>query len=488
MLSSNTTDGLRDALAAADFTADATFALLGAEAHRALGRNQVVPALRATTDGSALATLVRLFTLQVDVPRAEVDRALPGLVGPLVEGRLLVTDGSLVRARVDVRPYGDEDHDWWIVCDATPGLGRPAGPMDPEHVLGISEASSSLAQLVVRDEVGSALDLGTGCGVQALHLAQHARRVVATDVNPRALAMARLTAELNGVEVEVRDGSLYEPVAEQRFDLIATNPPFVVSPPEGDRLVYRETSLPLDDVVRQVVTGAADHLNPGGRCHVLGAWAHLSGRSWSDRLAEWIAPTGLDAWVVQREVLDLSTYTEMWLADMGSTSGAEHTRRYDRWLSWFAEQGIEAMGFGWINLRRAGRDAPDVHLEDWVGPLAGPASGAIAARERAVDALAADDPLDQRWQQADGLVQDTHGSAGADHPEAIVLRLTQGLCRSRRVDTVEAALVGACDGDLTGGQILDAVGQLLGRPDLRADHAAALRDLVLEGFLRPATP
>jgi hypothetical protein len=359
----------------------------------------VAPALRATSDGSPLATLVRLFTLQVDVPRADVDRALPGLVEPLVAGRLLVTDGSLVRALVDVRPYGDEEHDWWVVCDATPGLGRPAGPMDPQHVLGISEASSSLAQLVVRNEVGSALDLGTGCGVQALHLTQ----------NPRALAMARLTAALNGVEVQVRDGSLYEPVADQSFDLIATNPPFVVSPPEGDRLVYRETGLPLDDVVRQVVSGAGKHLNPGGRCHVLGAWAHLAGQPWDDRLAGWIDGTGLDAWVVQREVLDLPTYTEMWLADMGSTAGPEHTRRYDRWLSWFAEQGVEAMGFGWINLRRAGREVPDVRLEDSVVPLAGPVSGSIAAHERAVDALTDRDPLETRWQQADGLVQDTHG-------------------------------------------------------------------------------
>ena len=66
--------------------------------------------------------------------------------------------------------------------------------MDSEYVLGISEASSSLAQLTIREPAGRALDLGTGCGVQALHLAQHAGQVVATDVNPRALAMARLTA------------------------------------------------------------------------------------------------------------------------------------------------------------------------------------------------------------------------------------------------------------------------------------------------------
>ena len=86
-------------------------------------------------------------------------------------------------------------------------------------MLGISAASTSLAQLTIREPVGSALDLGTGCGVQALHLAGHADRVVATDVNRRALEIARFNAELNELApVEVRDGSYFEPVAGERFD------------------------------------------------------------------------------------------------------------------------------------------------------------------------------------------------------------------------------------------------------------------------------
>ncbi len=482
MLDDATAGRLRDALEAADFTADAVYAVLGDEAHRALTRNQVAPALRATRGGSPLETLVRLFSLQAGVPRREVDAALPGLVGGLAAGGLLAVDGDAVRAAVDVRPYGDETHDWWVVCDLTPGLDAPLAPMDPEHVLGISEASSSLAGLVVREPVGRALDLGTGCGVQGLHLAQHADRVVATDVNPRALAMADLTSRLNEVPFEVRAGSLYEPVVRERFDLIATNPPFVVSPPEGDRLVYRETGLPGDEVVRRVVTGAADHLAPGGRCQVLAAWLHTADETWDERLAGWVSGTGLDAWIVQREVLDLSAYTEMWLADMGVAPGPEHVARYDRWLSWFADQRIEAMGFGWITLRRADREVPDVRIETFAGEVVGPVATSVAEQHRAVDALATD-ALDVRWRRSADVVQDTHGAPGADDPEAIVLRRTEGLVRAVQVDTVEAALVGACDGDLTAGAILDAVGSLLDRPGLRADYADRVRALVADGFL-----
>ena len=137
-----------------------------------------------------------------------------------------------MRARVDVRPYATEDLDLWVTSDLTPGLdGRP-NRVAPDHVLGISSAATSLAQLTVRDQVGRALDLGTGCGVQSLHLAAHARRVVATDVNAARAAAdpVQRRAQRGGDRIEVREGSFFEPVAGERFDLVATNPPFVISP------------------------------------------------------------------------------------------------------------------------------------------------------------------------------------------------------------------------------------------------------------------
>ena len=348
---------LRAALTRADFTVDAVFALLGEDAHRALGRNQTVPARRATSGSGDLATLVRLFALQVPVDRGRADAALPGLVEPLVAAGMLEASGGEVRALVDIRPYGDEAHDWWIVCDPTPGLDGRQAPMNSEYVLGISEASSSLAQLTIREPAGRALDLGTGCGVQALHLAQHAGHVVATDVNPRALAMARLTAQLNGLDIDVRDGSLFDPVAGETFDLIATNPPFVISPPGSEVLVYRDSGMPGDSVVRHLVENAASHLNDGGWCQILANWAHRGDTAWQDGLEEWFAGQPLDAWVVQRELVDPSEYVEMWLADAGLASASDYVRRYDAWLDWFAEVGIEAVGFGWLSMRKTAADA-----------------------------------------------------------------------------------------------------------------------------------
>lgn len=287
--------GLQAALDAAGYTYDGVAGLLGPTAHGALSRNETTPGMRATRGGSPLATLARLWPLQASVDLEAAERALPGLVDPLCVAGILERSIGSVRARADVRPYADEDRDWWVVSDLTPGLDAAANRVPPDHVLGISAASTSLAQLTVRRTASRALDLGTGCGVQALHLADHVDTVVATDVNPRALAMTRLTAALNEVTVDVRSGSLFEPVRRERFDLVVTNPPFVVSPGTGELLTYRDSGLPGDEVVRRVVTGASRHLAPGGVAQVLANWAHVEGQPWQERVAGWLADAGTDA-------------------------------------------------------------------------------------------------------------------------------------------------------------------------------------------------
>jgi methylase of polypeptide subunit release factors len=478
----------RTALVDAGWTVDTVHRMLGDAAYRALERGRTVPAMRATDDGSALSTLTRLWTLQAPVAIDAAERALPGLVDRLCIAGVLQRSVSEVAAVVDVRPYADEEHDWWVVADLTPGLDGRNRRMRSDHVLGVSSAATSLAQLVVRQPVGSALDLGTGSGVQALHLSTHASRVVGTDVNRRALALARLTTALNEVAVDLREGSLLEPVAGERFDLIATNPPFVISPGTGERLVYRDSGLPGDAVVEQIVRGAPRHLAPGGRCQVLANWAHTSTEPWTERVTSWLAGSGCDAWVLQREVSDLPTYVEMWLADAGITDTDEHARRYETWLSWFADQGIEAVGFGWLSLQRTDREDPVVRCEDWPYEVTQPLGPSVADWFRSTDALASLDDralLATRLRRPGHVIQEQFGQPGAADPEHLVLRVGTGVRRAERVSTDEAALVGACDGDLSLGQILGAIADLRGsRPDaLVAQLLPRVRGLVTDGFL-----
>lgn len=484
-------DPLRDALLAAGFTYDGVLEVLGPRAHEALLRNETTPARLATGGGSPVETLVRLFLLQVAVPAGDAERALPGLVDRMTTAGMLDRSVAEVAARLDCRPYATDDDELWVVSDLTPGLDGAPVRVGADHVLGISSASTSLAQLTLRHRVGSALDLGTGCGVQALHLAQHAGRVVATDVNQRALQVARFNAALNEVDdvVEVRDGSFFEPVRGERFDLVATNPPFVISPATREPLVYRDSGLPGDQVVEHVVRRGPAHLADGGWLQVLANWVIQRDRPWDERLGEWLGDgeaAECDALVVQREVLDPAAYVELWLKDEGRHGTPEYAQRYDTWLSWFDDQGIEAVGFGWINLHRVGAADPVRELLEWPYEVEQPVAPAIGSWGSAVRAARAVD-LDSRL-VADALVQETSGPVGAADPATIVVRQQRGLRRALQADTVLAAVVGACDGDLTVGQILDAVAHLLDLDPARTrdDQLPRLRELVAEGYLQVA--
>ncbi len=474
---------LRAALVEADFTYDAVTEVLGVEAHEALMRNETTPGLRRTTGGSRIETLIRLFLLQTRVALADAATALPQLVDRLAAEGFIDQSVGEVAARLDCRPYATADDEFWVVSDLTPGLDGGLQRVASDHVLGISGASTSLAQLTIRSPVGTALDLGTGCGVQALHLASHSSRVLATDINQRALRMARFNAELNEVadRIEVRHGSFFEPVAGQRYDLIATNPPFVISPATGEPLVYRDSGLPGDRVVEDIVRAAPDHLTEGGWCQILANWVIGAGQPWDERLADWLRDD-CDALVVQREVVDPAAYVELWLKDAGLHGAPDYLERYDTWLSWFEDQRIEAVGFGWINLRR---DAPadrTTSLIDWPYDVEQPIADAIRDWGEAVRAEVG---LGSRLVARADLVQETLGPVGAEDPATIVLRQQRGFRRAHQADTVVAALVGACDGELTLGQILDAVAELLGLDveETRATYLPQVRDLVASGFL-----
>lgn len=468
-------------------------AALGPRAQAALSRSETTPGLRATRGGTPLETLTRLWLLQSPASSAAAEVALPGLVDELCVEGILERSGDEVAARVEVRPYDVDEGSFWIASDLTPGLDGASHRIDPDHVLGVSPATTSLARLTVRTPAARGLDLGTGCGVQSLHLATHIDHLVATDVNPRALWFTRINAGLNAIStgaapdrLDVREGSLFEPVRGEAFDLIVTNPPFVISPATDRRLVYRDSGLPGDAVVEHIVRTAPGHLSQGGTCQVLANWTILRDQPWDERVAGWLEG-GCDAWVVQREVLDLPSYVELWLKDAGLHGAPDYHPRYDTWLAWFEETGAEGVGFGWINLRRTDAD-PALRLEDWPWEVTQPLGQEVADHFDRVALLRRTDDdvlLGSRLVARPDVQQETFGAPGAADPDRIVLRQQSGMRRARQVDTAEAALIGACDGELATEPILDAVAVLLDLDPASAREEALplLRELVADGFL-----
>ncbi|MFX1597683.1 MAG: HemK2/MTQ2 family protein methyltransferase [Promethearchaeota archaeon] len=79
------------------------------------------------------------------------------------------------------------------------------------------------------------LDLGTGIGIQAIFAAEKAKRIIATDINPYAVKCARINVNLNNLEhkIEIRKGDMFEPVKNEKFDVILFNPPYITRRPKS---------------------------------------------------------------------------------------------------------------------------------------------------------------------------------------------------------------------------------------------------------------
>ncbi|MEV3920910.1 class I SAM-dependent methyltransferase [Actinomadura coerulea] len=471
---------VRELLLGAGYTVAGVRESLGPVAGGALARDEIVPALRATAGGSPVEVLTRLFWLQVPVPE---DAAA---ASELVAAGLAEVSGGQVRPLLRVEPLEAVDgdgHAGYAVSDlkVRPGDGRVQAD---DHVVGTGGASGNLAQLVVHRPVDNVLDLGTGCGVQAVHVAGRSpgARITATDVNPRALELAGMSFALSGVEgAELLRGSLLEPVEGRRFDLIVSNPPFVVAPPGDRRFTYRESGMAGDDFCRGLVQSASRYLNDGGYCQLLANWLHVDGVPWEERVGAWV--DGCDAWIVQRDVQDPAEYAELWLRDSCEAGTPEYRARYEAWLDEFERRDATGIGFGWITLRRS--ESPAVRIEELRHAVEQPV-GAYA--HEVLDGLAKAEEFSTACGRplaaVSGLVQEQIGRPGAEDPERIVLRQTDRLRRAAGVGTVEAALAGVCDGTLPLDPLLDAIAQLTGMDpgEVRAHAAAVLPELIADGF------
>jgi methylase of polypeptide subunit release factors len=482
-------DRLQDTLRSAGFDADGVVAALGDQAHAALSRGEPEPARRVTRGGSPLDTLIRMFLVGDAAPRSKAIQAL-GDVDEAVAAGLLRVDGDDTYAALDLRPYGDAEGSWWVLADLD--SEQRGGPLGADHVLGIGHASLSLARATVRRKVGSVLDLGTGCGIQALHAARHADHVTATDLSERALALAQATFRLNGLSVETLRGPWFEPVAGRKFDQVVCNPPFVVGPPRVD-FTYRDSGLAGDDASALVVRGMRDVLADGGVGQLLASWLHRRGEDWSERVADWLPDDGVDAWFVQRDIAEPALYVGTWLRDTGvDPRSAEGSVKASAWLDWFDANDVVGIGFGFVTLRATDSDT-EIACEDlrhaFDDPL-GPESGAWLDRVAWLRANA--DPkrlLSARLIVPPTVVLEQVSSPGAEGWSELVRRLhrTDGPGWQQETDELVTALLAGCQGHLTLAELLTLLGVA---NDLSADEVVAAAvpvvvDLIQHGMVLP---
>jgi methylase of polypeptide subunit release factors len=409
-------------------------------------------------DDSPLATTIRLLLLQLPQDEAAVARALGrdaadallalGLAtqdGPRLvpRGRIVHAEGLLLSS--DGFSQGDDDPPGWV-ANYTP-------------------TGSWLAALTPRHKVERALDLGTGNGAQALLAARHSEHVIATDVNERALGFTAINAALNGLaNVETRNGSLFEPVGGDRFDLITCNAPYVVSP--ETKWQYRDAGFHADHLSATLVRETPEHLNEGGFAAMLVSWIARGEDDADDRVFEWVDGNGCDAWIISFGGSDPLDHAAGW-NDHLATDGEAYGNVLDEWVAWFEENGIGWISEGGVILRRRAGTRNLIRLD----------SADEDDLEYAADQVErVFDGLELLAEDEEALLDEAPALAAAANVERTYVELDEGTHPELELDPEMADAAALLDGTHTVREVLDATSR-------RRETLETIRELLLYGFL-----
>jgi len=309
-------------------------------------REDVVVAERRLSE-SPLETAIRLLYLELPVAEKKAVKALgSGGVDALLATGLVHRSGTELVPAARIVPVDE-------TLLASDGFTRDADD-PPDYVATYTPTARTCDLLTPRRRATRALDVGTGSGIHALLAARHTKHVVATDVNPRALAYTALNAAMNELDnIECRNGSFFEPADGERFDLITCNAPYVVSP--ETKWAYRDSALRGDDLTAHLVGEAASHLADRGFATLLGSWLIVDEDAPEERPSQWVKRTGCDAWILTSVESDPLEHAASWNSSFfAETSG--YAEALERWTRYIGELGARGVGEGAILLhRRAGK-------------------------------------------------------------------------------------------------------------------------------------
>jgi len=475
---------LGQALLAAAYSDKSLADIFGAVEMRGRGGRNLPRLLYLTRQIAPLNTLVRLFLLGVGVSVEDAKSAFaPMPVEEWLDAGFVETIGDEVRALVRIFPFDG----LLLVMDPPELLEQGTGP---DFVSGLTNSTAALMCCTIRKPSRSTLDLGTGCGVLAFLAARHSERVLATDLNPRALCMARLNARLNGLPgIEFALGSGFEPVGERKFDLIVSNPPFILGP--GKRYTFRDSGMELDGLCRKLVAEAPQHLEEGGFFQCELEWPVPRGEDWKERLSGWLRDTGCDALVLRTATSTWQEHTEEMVVDTDVSDPEIQAQLFGASADYLEERGIESVGQGFITMRRRTQGAPNwIQIEETKTEKMEPFSDAVLQvfeAHDALDALPAEGLLETRVRLAPGLLFETGREWSGTGWSPLIFRLRQpkGLCLQAGLDSAMAGLIQRCDGTATLRQILGAMATGL-KVEFQAivpGALAMLRGMLERGFL-----
>ncbi|MDE0866602.1 MAG: methyltransferase [Rubripirellula sp.] len=464
------------------------------------GAANVSASLCASKGNAPLQTLLRLFLLHTQVEVAVMKRVIdPMELTHWVRMGLVRIEQGLVRPLISIAPYSQlllvydyHDPNRWDHDDL--GLGRSGHddierighPESEDFVMGLSPSTVRLANATIRRDNVSTLDLGSGSGIQSLLAARHSQSVTGIDCNPRAISIARFNAHFNQINgLDFQQSDMLRPLTSQRYDLIVSNPPFVIQP--EFRSFYRDNGRNADSFCRNLIQNTPSLLQDQGIFQMVFDWAHVKGQDWQQRLAEWCEGSGCDAWVMRWDTKDVAEYTRYW--NRGWKQQPAFADVYEHWMGWYAEHGIEAISSGMLTMRRECSRATWFRADDAPANFTAPigedvlqlfeSSGWLqASDQQLLDTCFKLHPavcLDQRLQHA----------GGSWIIESASLRRRAGLPYQGEVDALTASLLPQCNGKQKFADLLNALASRNRKTfaEITPVYLGVLRRLLRRGFL-----
>jgi predicted RNA methylase len=437
--------------------------------------------LDSTREPSLLNTLLRWFWLGVPQNAARAAEFIPPWFTTLaLSCGVLRKEGDDLVPEIMLYPADK----FLIVADLTTKMDAS----DPELVVWPNPSSRFLSRFTIRRPSRVTLDLGTGNAIQSLSAAAHSERVVATDLNPRAVNFTEFSARLNGAEnIEALVGDGFKPVAGRKFDLIVFNPPFFISP--SSRYMFCDNPMDLDQMCRQFVKDAPHYLEEDGYFQILCEWAEVRGQSWQERITEWIADSGCDAWVIKGHTQGPAEYAQHRIAET-TVATRNNDDLYAAYMDYYRERNVEAIHNGIIALhRRSGNNW--AKIEEMSELSTDPFGEYVQLGFTAHDFLrshAADDqmlPVKPRLAPYCRLEQFFQPGETQWQPTSLNLRLLKGFPFFIGLQAPVAGFLVGCNGNRTIGELIQDFAKQVDAPfeQVQTECLGIIRKLIERGFL-----
>lgn len=223
-----------------------------------------------------------------------------------------------------------------------------------ELVYPVSLDSVTLLEMAVCKPVISTLDLG--CGILSLIALKYSRFVIGIDINPRAVNFSQFNALFNNISnCQFICGDLYQPVENERFDLILANPPYEITLEKT--FLYKDGGRYGFQILQKIVESASKHLNKGGICQIISRIGEFAADMKETLIKKWISDENIRFSFRELSKMDIYQYayaisTDKLILDEEVVDYRKYSQSIKKLLDHFNKIYLKNVLFGIITLQK----------------------------------------------------------------------------------------------------------------------------------------